>query len=79
MMECSFVVGNISEIYLEETAEKASNVTGYLKETQLQTKNESHAFVKKKINPNSLRYFEIHYSIKEKTRKTRRPSVTSKS
>ena len=33
MMECSFVVGNISEIYLEKTAEKASNVTGYLKET----------------------------------------------
>ena len=48
MMECSFVVGNISEIYLEKTAEKASNVTGYLKETQLQTKNESYAFVKKK-------------------------------
>ena len=48
MMECSFVVGNISEIYLEKTAEKASNVTGYLKEIQLQTKNESYAFVKKK-------------------------------
>lgn len=79
MMECSFVVGNISEIYLEKTAEKASNVTGYLKETKLQTKNESHAFMEKKVNPNSLKYFEIHYSIKEKIRKTRHPSVTSKS
>lgn len=60
MMECSFVVGNISEIYLEKTAEKASNVTGYLKETQLQTKNESHAFVKKKksilIHLGTLKY-----------------------
>lgn len=59
MMECSFVVGNISEIYLEKTAEKASNVTGYLKETQLQTKNESHAFMKKEsilIHLGTLKY-----------------------
>ena len=47
MMECSFVVVNISEIYLEKTVETASNARGYLNKIKFETKNESFAFTRK--------------------------------
>ena len=47
MMEYSFVVENIFEIYLEKTVETVSNVKGYLSNTKFGTKNEPFAFMNK--------------------------------